>query len=200
MQNTRAKEAETAGDAQHAGDAHVPGVPAKIPNPKIQDGNPERSAQNSNRQNTSRPIQNQKSKIKNHKCSYRKTPAREAAYLTNFKKAQAVPKEKRYQPSGKRYAANLNNLEKARAALRRGRTGFAAATGKHGMPPPDRPPGEASATLRRDGCCYFRLPSAAQVEQAKLRQSLASLFPAYPTSQELNSDPRAAEAGFGTRD
>jgi hypothetical protein len=51
-------------------------------------------------------IQNQESKIKNGKRPYQKTPAREAAYLANLKKAQAVAKEKRYQPSEYRYAAN----------------------------------------------------------------------------------------------
>src|SRR6516165_7988967 len=44
-------------------------------------------------------IRNQKSQIKNGKRPYKKTPARQAAYLANLKKAQAVPKEKRYQPS-----------------------------------------------------------------------------------------------------
>jgi len=123
-----------------------------------------------------------------------------------LKKAQAVPKEKRYQPSEYRYAANLNNLEKARAALQRRRTDFGAATGTGGMPLPGRQADEVqSATLRKAECCYLGRPSATQAEQEKLRESLASLFPAYPAGQDGHSGQAAAEAGvrgsgFGTRE
>src|SRR5262252_2801710 len=49
---------------------------------------------------------------------FKDTPARRAARMENLKKAQAVPKEKRYRPSEKRKAANRKSLEKARATLR----------------------------------------------------------------------------------
>ena len=151
-------------------------------------------------------IQNQESKIKNGKRPYQKTPARQAAYLANLKKAQAVPKEKRYGPSEYRYAANLNNLEKARAALQRRRTDFGAATGTGGMPLPGRQADEVqSATLRKAECCYLGRSSATQAEQEKLRESLASLFPAYPADQDGGSGPAVAGvgtrgSGFGTRE
>jgi hypothetical protein len=76
---------------------------------------------------------------------YVKTPARVAAYMANFEKMVAAPKEKRYPPSPKRDAANMKNLEKAWAAPRK--------------------------------------PSAVRVEQEKLSERLASLFPAYPPKE-----------------
>jgi len=50
---------------------------------------------------------------------YVKTPARVAAYMANFEKMVAAPKEKRYPPSPKRDAANMKNLEKAWATPRK---------------------------------------------------------------------------------
>jgi len=76
---------------------------------------------------------------------YVKTPARVAAYMANFEKMVAAPKEKRYPPSPKRDAANMKNL------------------GKTWVTP--------------------RKPSAVRVEQEKLSERLASLFPAYPVTE-----------------
>ena len=50
---------------------------------------------------------------------YVKTPARVAAYMANFEKMVAAPKEKRYRPSVKRDAANPKNLGKAWATPRK---------------------------------------------------------------------------------
>ena len=44
---------------------------------------------------------------------YVKTPARVAAFMANFEKMVAAPKEKRYPPSAKLDAANMKNPEKA---------------------------------------------------------------------------------------
>src|SRR5215470_16234872 len=82
---------------------------------------------------------------------YVKTPARVAAFMANFEKMVAAPKEKRYPPSPKRDASNMKNLEKAWTAPRK--------------------------------------PSAVRVEQEKLWERLASLFPAYPPPQQPPADP-----------
>jgi hypothetical protein len=64
------------------------------------------------------------------------------------------------------------------------------------MPLPGRQADEVqSATLRKAKCCYLGRPSATQAEQEKLRESLASLFPAYPADQDGGSGPAVAEAG-----
>jgi len=52
------------------------------------------------------------------KRPFQDTPARQAARMANFEKMVAAPKDKRYQPSAKRDAANPKNLEKGRAVLR----------------------------------------------------------------------------------
>jgi len=88
---------------------------------------------------------------------YVKTPARVAAYMANFEKMVAAPKEKRYPPSPKRDAANMKNLEKAWVTPRK--------------------------------------PSAVRVEQEKLSERLASLFPAYPPKETGFRD-----SGLGARE
>jgi hypothetical protein len=228
-------------------DAHAQGGPAQNPSSKIHDVNSDRPARDPTGKDTGRRIQEQKPKIQNGKRPYQKTPARETAFLANFKKALAVPKEKRYRWSEKRYAANLNNLEMAWSA-RRGRAtltetdtgetpvlridagdpgsqhdaqptseqhhsaGFEPRESRSERKTPSQgkvrasnggcsepqPSETRSATLHREDCCYFRRPSAVQVEKQKLREGLASLFPAYPANQDQDTGP--AVAGVGARD
>src|SRR3974390_742638 len=98
MKNTCVSESETADGALQAGDAHVPCGSAQNPNLRIEDVDPAGLAQNLNGQDARVPIENPKSKIPNckrpyvRKRTYQKTAAREAAFLANFKKAQAAPK------------------------------------------------------------------------------------------------------------
>src|SRR6516225_287646 len=98
---------------------------------------------------------------------YVKTPARVAAYMANFEKMVAAPKEKRYPPSSKRDAANMKNL------------------------------GKAWTTPRK--------PSAVRVEQEKLSERLASLFPALTEGEngeegkrENGQEPIPPAEGVGT--